>query len=118
MQQARPSCPAPPASDVRKLASAAVTTTVIGATPERRLRSMADGKDLPAHRVEARLLVVAERIVEILERRLDRLHRLEHGAEPFADGVEPARRRARLLARAGGLDDIGGLRRGRLQGFE
>ena len=45
--------------------------------------------------VEALLLLVAQRIVERLERRLDGVDRLQRGIEPAGHGGQPARRRER-----------------------
>src|SRR4051794_2328612 len=56
--------------------------------------------------VELRLLLVAERIVEIRERRLDDVERLQHGGEPLLHGGEPAGRGQRLIRRTALRQDV------------
>ena len=75
-------------------------------------------EQLLAHGVEARLLIVAERIVEVVQRRADGVDRLQHGLQMLAGRGEPRRRRARALARTSRLDDVGAVRGCRLQGVE
>ena len=75
-------------------------------------------EQLPAHRIEAGLLVVAQRIVETGKRRLHRLDALQHGPQALADRREPRRRRRWHIGRTRGLDHVGGLRSGRLQGLQ
>src|SRR5262249_36297183 len=50
-------------------------------------------EQLPTHGVEAGLLIVAERIVEVVKRRLHRLDAAQHGRQALADRCEPRRRR-------------------------
>src|SRR2546430_13200957 len=52
---------------------------------------------LLAERVEARLLLVVERLVEPRERRAHRVDRLQHGVEPLRDRVEPGDRKSTRL---------------------
>src|SRR6516162_8923726 len=75
-------------------------------------------RQLSAHGVEAGLLIVAERIVEVAKRRLHRLDTLQHGLQALADRLEPRRRGWRHIGRTSGLDRVGGLRCGRLQGLQ
>src|SRR5690348_10267058 len=83
---------------------------------ERDLSSLLGSRKLPAYSVEARPLVVAERAIEILQRRPHRLDGLQHGLQPLAGRAEPARRRVRRIPGwTGGLDRRGGLCGGRLQ---
>src|SRR5580698_4695209 len=61
-------------------------------------------KQLLAHLVETRFLIVAERIVEIRQRRLHGPDCLEHGFKPVADSGETVRRGRRHFSRTRGLD--------------
>src|SRR5262249_41800625 len=51
-------------------------------------------------RIEARLLLIAQRIVEFRERRLHGLHRGERGVEPLLHRLDPTRGGQRLVGRA------------------
>ena len=59
--------------------------------------------------IEAFLLLVAERAVELLEHGLDGLHRLEHRSEPLLHGFQPDHRRERLVSWAIRFQEIDGL---------
>src|SRR5260370_37821168 len=71
-----------------------------------------------AHPVEPGPLLVAQRIVEFLQRAAHRLEGVEHGAEPPLDRLDPRRDRQRGLARTRCLDGIGRARRGVAQVLE
>ncbi len=51
-----------------------------------------------AERVEACFLLVVERLIELLDHGPYRAHRLQHGIEALAHGLDPPRRRARQRA--------------------
>ena len=68
--------------------------------------------------VEPLPLLLAQRVVEVLQRRAHDLHRLERALEPFLGGVEPADRGKRDILGARGRDDLAGLRCGRVQFVE
>src|SRR6266581_946156 len=53
-----------------------------------------------AQRIEARLLFIAQRVVEFRERRLHGLHRGESGVEPLLHRLDPTRGGQRLVDRA------------------
>src|SRR5262249_26058490 len=56
------------------------------------------------HGVEPRLLLVAQRGVELLKLRANGLHRIHHRTEPRLDRIEPRRRSLRHLGGAGCLE--------------
>src|SRR5262249_41096970 len=62
-----------------------------------------------SQRVETRLLLVAQPVVEFGKGGLHGVHRLKRGAEAPLHGLDPAGRRERLVARAVGLECLGGL---------
>src|SRR6266436_5815371 len=64
---------------------------------------------LLTERIETRFLLVRERAVELLERRLNGLCGLDHGVKPLLDRIEPAHRRLRDAVRTGRLQDRNGL---------
>src|SRR6266700_3721043 len=66
---------------------------------------------LRAHRVEAGLLLVIQRIIEPGKRRTHDISGLQHGFEPARDDVEAAERRDRLIGRAGRLQHVARLLR-------
>ena len=57
-------------------------------------------------RIETRLLLVAERIVQVIERRVHDADRLQHGLDPRAHDRKSAGRRARQVVRASGLQGV------------
>src|SRR5260370_26360373 len=61
-----------------------------------------------SHGVEPGLLLIAERIVELHQRRAHRAHAVEHRIEPLLGGVEPAERARRWFVRTPGLQLVGG----------
>src|SRR5262249_47266183 len=69
-------------------------------------------------RIEARLLLVIERAVELLERRPHGAYRGQHGLEPLAHRLDPPRRCARQRRRARCLEGVEGLRVGVLEVVE
>src|SRR5262249_44393815 len=69
-------------------------------------------------RIEARLLLVIERAVELLERRPHGAYRRQHGLEPLAHRLDPPRRCARQRRRARCLEGVEGLRVGVLEVVE
>ena len=71
-------------------------------------------EQLPAHGVEAGLLVVGQRVVKAGKRGLHRLDTRKHGLQAAADSRNPRRRRVRHFGRTGRLDRSGRLRRSRL----
>src|ERR1700674_2805419 len=71
-----------------------------------------------AHPVEPGPLLVAQRIVEFLQRAADRLDGVEHGCEPPLDRFDPRRDGQRDLARTRCLDGLGRTRRGVAQILE
>src|SRR6202521_5281944 len=71
-----------------------------------------------AHPVEPGPLLVAQRIVEFLQRAAHRLDGVEHGTEPPLDRLDPRRDRQRGLARTRCLDGIGRTRGGVAQVLE
>src|SRR6516225_5240756 len=73
---------------------------------------------ISAHRIEACLLLVAEKTVESCERGLDGLHRCECAREPLLHGFGPSHRREHLVARALSLERGGRLCRSLPQLFE
>src|SRR6266702_999627 len=70
------------------------------------------------HGVEPGLLLIAERIVELHQRRAHRAHGVEHRIEPLLGGVEPAERAGRRFARTRGLQLVGGSGGGVLERLE
>src|SRR5262249_19814148 len=68
--------------------------------------------------VEARLLLVAERLVEALQRRPHGLHGRKHDLQPALHGRKPSGRDAREILRATGLEHIDGLGAGGPQFLE
>ena len=56
--------------------------------------------------IEARLLLVAEPIIELRERGLHGADRAERGLEPLLHGLDPTRGRERLVAGAVGLERV------------
>src|SRR5260370_3293365 len=70
------------------------------------------------HGVEPGFLLIAERIVELHQRRAHRAHGVEHRIEPLLGGVEPAERAGRRLARTRGLQLVGGVGGGVLERLE
>src|SRR5215475_14136966 len=73
---------------------------------------------LPAERVERRLLLIGERTVEVVERRLQRLRRIDHGGQPIVHCIETSDRRLRDRLRACGLQCADGLAAGLSQPIE
>src|SRR5262249_28695619 len=69
-------------------------------------------------RIEARLLFIAQRIVELRERRLHGLHRGERGIEPLLHRLDPTRGGERLVGRAIDLEAFRRLDRRILQFVE
>jgi hypothetical protein len=66
---------------------------------------------MDAEAVNARLLLVAQGLIELVEGWPDGLRRLQHVAKSLLHGVEPAGRRQRLLSgRATHLQEVRGLR--------
>src|SRR5262249_8411539 len=65
--------------------------------------------------IEPLLLLVAQRAIELLQRRLDRLHCAQHRIEPLLHGLEPHHRRERAVGRAIRLEQLDRLRGGVLQ---
>ena len=70
------------------------------------------------HGVEPRLLLVAQRSVELLKLRANGLHRIHHRAEPRLDCIEPRRRSLRHVGWAGCLELASGLFRRLLEFVE
>ena len=68
-------------------------------------------RQMPAHRVEAGLLIVAERVVEISKRRLHQLDALQHGLQTLPDRCHPRWRGRRNVVGACHLDRVGCPRR-------
>src|SRR5260370_6037178 len=70
------------------------------------------------HGAEPGFLLIAERIVELHQRRAHRAHGVEHRVEPLLGAVEPAERAGRRFARTRGAQLVGRFRRGALRRFE
>src|SRR5262249_61359229 len=66
-------------------------------------------------RIEARLLLVVERLIELLNHWPHSAHRLQHGLEPLLHGRDPPRRRAWQRRRTRRLEDVERLRGGVLE---
>ena len=62
-------------------------------------------------RVEARLLLVTEHVVELLERWPHHLHSIEHRLHALLHRIDAADRRQRHIGGARGLDDLSRLHR-------
>jgi hypothetical protein len=71
-----------------------------------------------ADHVEARLLLIGQRVVEIGQRRSHSVDRVGKGIKASAHRIEPARQYLRNLSRAGGVEVRCGLGRGRFERFE
>src|SRR5882724_1011798 len=68
--------------------------------------------------IEARLLLAAQRGIELIQCRLHQFGCLHHGLEPLLHRLQPSDRRERHVVRAGGLQLLNGLLRRRAQAVE
>ena len=69
-------------------------------------RAYPTGRDDERKRIEARLLLIAEPVIELRERGLHGADRAERGLEPLLHGLDPTRGRERLIAGAVGLERV------------
>src|SRR5262249_46714554 len=80
-----------------------ILLTRVGVAPARGLAPSGRGRRCHHVAVEARLLLVVERAVERLQRRLDRVEGRKRGVDPLLHRLEPGRRRrGRVLRAVGG----------------